>query len=285
MGECILKKIFFLIILINLVVACSSGSNRRGSVKNVGERLQTITHNREEALENKTRKEEVEKMPSIDIFFPEEEEIEPKKVSSIWGTERKSIYADGKASKKGDIVFIILKEEVTAEINYAQSKTGHTNYIVSSQEEKKDESKGKFDRRNLSENKNETETETENPESNAFDGQGQTSRDFMFDGKITARVEGIDRFGNLFVKGNKLTLVNNEAVVLEISGYVRNADIGTDNTVLSENIDNMEFTYNGAMYLGTPIIKELGTNKEFLQEETVIEEKPKEKRRKLFGIF
>lgn len=281
MGECVLKKLFFIIILMNFVIACSSGSNRRGSVKNVGERMQTITHKREEALENKQRKEEVEKMPSIDKFFPEEEEIEPKKVSSIWGTERKSIYADGKASKKGDIVFIILKEEVTAEINYAQSKTGHTNYIVSSQEQKKEEPQGRFNRRTvLQENQ-----EEEKPESNAFDGQGQTSRNFMFDGKITARVEGVDRFGNLFIKGNKLTLVNNEAVVLEISGYVRNADIGTDNTVLSENIDNMEFTYNGAMYLGTPIIRELGSNKEFLQEETLIEEKPKEKRRRLFGIF
>lgn len=285
MGVCSLKKILFVIILINFLIACSSGSNRRGSVKSVGERVQTISHQREEAIEERSRKEEVEKMPNIERFFPEEKPVEPKKVSSIWGTQRKSLYADGKASQKGDIVFVILKEAVTAEINYAQSKTGHTNYILSSQNQREEEAQQRSSRRNLPRNNREEEIEEERPESDAFDGQGQTSRNFMFDGKITARVEGVDRFGNLFIKGNKLTLVNNEAVVLEISGYVRSSDIGTDNTVHSENIDNMEFTYNGAMYLGTPIIRGPGSNKELLQKEEIKKEEPKEKRRRFFGIF
>lgn len=286
-----MKKILFVIIIMVLAVGCSGG-NRRGSVKNLGERIETAKYEKQQEESRKQRKEEVEKMPAIEKFFAEEEVVEPKKASSIWGTERKSLYADSKASQVGDIVFVILKEEVTAQLNYAMQKTGYTNYTGQKKESLENEKEAnKKDRRsgNESNSQDEKETTTEEqilPESNAFDGQGNSSGDFTFDGKITARIEGVDKYGNLYLKGSKLALINNETVVLEISGYVRSNDIARDNTVLSENIDNMEFTYNGAMYLGESVIREIGSNKELLENESESEEETDKKDKKwFFGIF
>ena len=276
-----------------ILAAGCSGGNRRGSVKNLGERIETAKYEKQQEESRKQRKEEIEKMPAIEKFFAEEEVVEPKKASSIWGTERKALYADSKASQIGDIVFVILKEEVTAQLNYAMQKSGYTNYTGQRKEDsenKKDENKVK-DRRtaNKADNQAVEETTTEEktlPESNAFDGQGNSSGDFTFDGKITARIEGVDKYGNLYLKGSKLALINNETVVLEISGYVRSNDIARDNTVLSENIDNMEFTYNGAMYLGESVIREIGSNKELLEDESESEEETDKKDKKwFFGIF
>lgn len=275
-----------------LAVGCSGG-NRRGSVKNIGERIETAKYEKQQEESRKQRKEEIEKMPAIGVFFSDEDEIEPKKASSIWGTERKALYADSKASQVGDIVFVILKEEVTAQLNYAMQKNGYTSYTGQEKEDsenKKDEKKVK-DRRtaNKSNDQADEETTTEEktlPESNAFDGQGNSSGNFTFDGKITARIEGVDKYGNLYLKGSKLALINKETVVLEISGYVRSNDIARDNTVLSENIDNMEFTYNGAMYLGESVIRDIGSNKELLEDESESEEETDKKDKKwFFGIF
>lgn len=279
-----MKKILFLIMIIIFMSGCSGG-NRRGSVKNLGERIEEAKYEKAQEEVNKNRKEEVEKMPAIEKFFPEKVEKEPKKVSSIWGTERKSLYADSKASQVGDIVFVVLKEEVTAQLNYAMQKTGHTNYTGQKEEEIGNKNKDRRSEGKEEENQ-ETVEEKTFPESNAFDGQGNSNGDFTFDGKITARIEGTDKYGNLYLKGSKLALINNETVVLEISGYVRNIDIQPDNTVLSENIDNMEFTYNGALYLGDPVIKDIGSNKELLEKEEVEEEKTEKKDKKwFFGIF
>lgn len=276
-----------------ILAAGCSGGNRRGSVKNIGERIETAKYEKQQEESRKQRKEEIEKMPAIEKFFAEEEVVEPKKASSIWGTERKALYADSKASQVGDIVFVILKEEVTAQLNYAMQKSGYTNYTGQEKEDaenKKDEKSVK-DRRtaNKADNQTEEEATTEEnklPESNAFDGQGNSNGNFTFDGKITARIEGVDKYGNLYLKGSKLALINNETVVLEISGYVRSNDIARDNTVLSENIDNMEFTYNGAMYLGESVIRELGSNKELLDDGSESEEETDKKDKKwFFGIF
>jgi hypothetical protein len=48
----------------------------------------------------------------------------------------------------------------------------------------------------------------------------------------------------------------------------------------------MEFTYNGAMYLGESVIREIGSNKELLENESESEEETDKKDKKwFFGIF
>lgn len=288
-----MKKIFILLTLLLLVTACGSGTSKRGSIKNVAATVEGANKNRQETEYKSEKEEQLSKMPPIERFFPEEESEESKYSSSLWGTERKSLYADSKASQTGDIIFVIIKEEVTAEINYELTKSGYTNYQEGVKAETLPEPIDRTKRGNV-EGGQEAEVETlegeEERSSEDFNGEGEGSRELIFDGTITARVEGTDKYGNLFIRGSKLALVNNESVLLEISGYVRSRDINTDNTVSSEKLDNMEFTFNGAMYLGKPVIKEFGSNKQLLDngeevvEEEKVEEEPK-KKKWFFGLF
>ncbi len=286
-----MKKILVILTLLLFVVACGSGTSKRGSIKNIATTVEGVNKNREEAEFKSEKEEQLAKMPPIERFFPEEEKEEGKYSSSLWGTERKSLYADSKASQKGDIIFVIIKEEVTAEINYELTKSGYTNYQDTVKPETLPESVDKRKRSNASDEKLDEEgnESTENERSSEdFNGEGEGSRELVFDGTITARVEGTDKYGNLYIRGSKLALVNNESVLLEISGYVRGRDISTDNTVSSDKLDNMEFTFNGAMYLGKPVIKEFGANRELLDngevEEERVEEEPK-KKKWFFGLF
>ncbi len=244
--------------------------------------------NMQERKQTDTEKEEKEEQDNDGS-----EKEETKYSSSLWGTERKSLYADSKASQKGDIIFVIIKEEVTAEINYELTKSGYTNYQEDVEASPLPESetgnkRGSLTGENLDEG--ETQVPEEERSSEDFNGEGEGTRELIFDGTITARVEGTDKYGNLFIRGSKLALVNNESVLLEISGYVRSRDINTDNTVSSDKLDNMEFTFNGAMYLGKPVIKEFGSNEKLLDngeevvEEEIVEEEPK-KKKWFFGLF
>ncbi len=288
-----MKKILVILTLLLFVVACGSGTSKRGSIKNIATTVEGVNKNREEAEFKSEKEEQLAKMPPIERFFPEEEKEESKYSSSLWGTERKSLYADSKASQKGDIIFVIIKEEVTAEINYELTKSGFTNFQDATKEEALPETANGTKRGNVGEenpDEGENEIVEEERSSEDFNGEGEGSRELVFDGTITARIEGTGKYGNLYIKGSKLALVNNESVLLEISGYVRSRDINTDNTVSSDKLDNMEFTYNGAMYLGKPVIKEFGSNEKLLDngeevvEEEVIEEEPK-KKKWFFGLF
>ncbi len=246
-----MKRIVITLILLLFVAACGSGTSKRGSIKDVATTVEGANKNREEAEYKSEKEEQLSKMPPIERFFPEEEKEETKYSSSLWGTERKSLYADSKASQKGDIIFVIIKEEVTAEINYELTKSGYTNYQEDVETSPLPESetgnkRGTLTGENLDEG--ETQVPEEERSSEDFNGEGEGTRELIFDGTITARVEGTDKYGNLFIRGSKLALVNNESVLLEISGYVRSRDINTDNTVSSDKLDNMEFTFNGAMY-------------------------------------
>lgn len=292
------KKILLIIITVLLVSACGSGVNKRGSYNELATKAEEIDKEKTKEIYKNVREEEVTKMPPIEDFFPEEVEEENKYTSSLWGTERKSLYADSKASQKGDIIFVVVDEEVTAEINYSLEKSGYTDYTSKTKAESEASENGDSKRGDIANKKTDstiagTEEKTDLPNTEDFNGEGNSKRKLIFDGKITARVEGVDKYGNLYIKGSKLALVNNETVLLEISGYIRNRDIKTDNTVSSENIDNLEFTYNGAMYLGKPVLKEFGSNEQLLdnsdtennkKEETKKEEDGKTKRG-FFGLF
>lgn len=116
----------------------------------------------------------------------------------------------------------------------------------------------------------------ERPASDSQNGTASTNSSFAFEGQIAARIIGTDKYGNLFLKGTKTALVNNEIVVLEMSGFVRSQDIKADNTVDSEFIENMEFLYNGALYVRQPIIeKEIGSNADMVVAVPVEETKEK----------
>lgn len=74
-----------------------------------------------------------------------------------------------------------------------------------------------------------------------------TKRSGSLSARVSAKIEKIDTAGNLYVKGIRKVLINNEQQEIEISGYVRPNDISVDNTVESAYLADAEIKYNGKL--------------------------------------
>jgi len=70
-----------------------------------------------------------------------------------------------------------------------------------------------------------------------------TSQTEMVTGKITATIMEKDPNGLLKIEGSRKVNVNGETNIMEISGFVRDRDITSQNTVYSYYIANADITY------------------------------------------
>lgn len=269
-----MKKLLFVLTLVFLITACeTTNSSKRGTIRTIE---QSVEKEAKENLVKNSKETQIASMPDVKVFFPEKEEEDKRYISSIWGVERKSIYADSKANGIGDIVFVVIKESANAKVDYSKVKSGYTNYAGEPEGsgqvfvKKTDSIRGDYGNTTnpkLTPKEKEAAQYTP-PASDSYNGTSTGKSSFAFEGQISSRIVGIDKYGNLFLKGSKTALVNNEIVVLELSGFVRAQDIKGDNTVDSDLIENMEFLYNGALYVRKPLItKEIGSNADILNTE------------------
>ncbi len=79
----------------------------------------------------------------------------------------------------------------------------------------------------------------------SFAGNGQTSRKGTLSGNIAVRVVKEMPNGDLFLEGTKVVLINSEEYHLYLSGLVRPADIGQDNTIGSSRIADAQIEFTG----------------------------------------
>jgi len=74
------------------------------------------------------------------------------------------------------------------------------------------------------------------------DDEGTTQTE-MVTGKITATIIEKDSNGLLKIEGSRKVNVNGESNIMEISGFIRDRDITSQNTVYSYYIANADITY------------------------------------------
>lgn len=80
---------------------------------------------------------------------------------------------------------------------------------------------------------------------NAFKGQGQAAQSNALTGEISVTVSAILPNGTMRVRGEKLVTLNRGDEFIQFSGIVREADIGSDNRVLSTRVADARITYAG----------------------------------------
>jgi flagellar L-ring protein precursor FlgH len=78
-----------------------------------------------------------------------------------------------------------------------------------------------------------------------FVGEGNTARKGQLNGTISVRVVREMPNGDLFLEGTKVVLINNEEYHLYLSGLVRTADIGPDNSVGSTKLADAQIEFTG----------------------------------------
>ncbi|KUY72495.1 MULTISPECIES: flagellar basal body L-ring protein FlgH [unclassified Burkholderia] len=78
-----------------------------------------------------------------------------------------------------------------------------------------------------------------------FDGSGSSSQQNSLRGEITVIVTDVLAGGLLQVRGEKVLSLNQGEEVMRLTGYVRQADIDTNNRVSSRRIANARIQYVG----------------------------------------
>ncbi len=161
-------------------------------------------------------------------FIPEEDNS--KAEGSLWGNGTKSLYSDNKARNVGEIVMIMIRENASAQQSASDSRskngsisgkagTGILNFIPEMGAEGK----------------------------SALGNSGTTKRSGNLSASVSARIEKKDKYGNLYLKGARNVLINNELQEIEISGFVRPSDISVSNTIESSYLADAQVKYNGKL--------------------------------------
>jgi flagellar L-ring protein precursor FlgH len=86
-----------------------------------------------------------------------------------------------------------------------------------------------------------------------LNGQGSTSRGVVISTTLTARVSSVLPNGAMLVEATKDLEVNSERQTITVRGVVRPSDVGSDNTVRSDHLGQLELRVNGKGVVGDAI--------------------------------
>ncbi len=141
-----------------------------------------------------------------------------------------NIFADKRARRVGDIVFVKILENATAEskAETKADKTGENSFSV-----------GAFFGKNKvlglpipvgGDSVLSTKTK------NKFDNDTSTSRELTVTATVAARVVNILPNGLMEIRGVREIKINNENQIIVVKGYIRSIDIDADNSITSDKI-------------------------------------------------
>lgn len=180
------------------------------------------------------------------VYKPGAYEQAPQEVSSgsLWQDSSRSLVADFRAGRVGDLVTILVDENPEAAGDAAtgmqrdsEMSLGATK-VLGFMEAIRDA------------HPDVDPSQLINLMSQAsFSGSGETTRGSQVRAAISARVRRQMPNGDLFIEGTKVLMVNEEELHIYVSGVVRPQDIEQDNSVASGRIADaqIEFTGRGSL--------------------------------------
>ncbi|MFI2813195.1 MULTISPECIES: flagellar basal body L-ring protein FlgH [Microbulbifer] len=160
-------------------------------------------------------------------FEAEPEEEYPEETGSLYSEETyQSLVEDHRARFLGDTLTVLIHEAASA-TSKADTDTEKNSKISVRASDTHNTVGGDF--RGSSE----------------FDGGGVERRSGEVIGKISTTVEAILPNGELFVRGQQVISLNNEAQTIFVEGRVRPEDISADNTILSTRLADSNIKFQG----------------------------------------
>ena len=141
-----------------------------------------------------------------------------------------SLIADTRAFRSGDVLTIVL-EEATQASKSANTQSGKT-------------SSGSFD---LDLNGKQRSYGINGGRD--FNGSGSSTQQNTLQGAITVVVQEVTSNGLLRVHGEKSLTLNQGEELMRVAGYVRPADVDSENRVSSQRVANARIAYSGKGHL------------------------------------
>ncbi|MFM8473890.1 MAG: flagellar basal body L-ring protein FlgH [Candidatus Kapaibacterium sp.] len=156
--------------------------------------------------------------------------LAPVCTAQIGEAATRSMFGDVRAMRNGDVVTILIVEDVQADNTARTGNSSSTNLSAGV---------------SGSVNNNQGSVNGSISTGNAFSGQGQSARSESVKARLTARIVDAENTSAMRVEGKRTVTINGETQIITLSGLVRYIDIQTDNTVYSYNVADLTLSYNG----------------------------------------
>lgn len=167
------------------------------------------------------------------------------KRGSLYSREGASLFADKKDLQIGDIIQVVIDEELTGDSDnkrdlsskrnntYGGALAGTTtgNTLGSGTQNIVD----KFNR-NLGVGINTSSA-------SSFSGSAKNSLDESFNTTVSVIIEETYQNGNYYIKGSKVMLIDGQKQEIKLSGVIRPYDISPENSISSTQIANLKVLY------------------------------------------
>ena len=181
-----------------------------------------------------------------EIQIPKKPPEAKKNKGSLYSMQGTSLFADKKDLQIGDIIQIIIKEDLTAKSDNKRELTNNRNNNLGG---------GLFTPMgtntlggavgNITNKANENLGVNFGTESSTSDkGKVKTQFNETFETTISAIIEETYQNGNYYIRGEKEMLIEGQKQKIVISGVIRPYDITSDNSINSSQIANLKLLYN-----------------------------------------
>ena len=168
----------------------------------------------------------------------------PERSFADWLWERRdpqmsNRFTDYRARQVGDLITIVVEESTGFEGQEKREMEKKTNANLNANGKGSSSALGKVLRSFA------YDLDLNSASTRAFDGKANSTIDRKFTDRMTVMVVGVQPNGNIVIEGSRQRVINKEVRTLRIAGVVRPADIGAYNTIQSQYIGNLLFTYSG----------------------------------------
>jgi len=158
----------------------------------------------------------------------------PSPAESLWAAKSDSMFTDVKAKRVGDLVTIVIAEASSSSL---KASTGYDKSLDHSNKA----GIGPFLK---------LVPELGFSSSQKGAASGETTMTSKLVAKVTAKVTKVLENGNLEVQAERTVVTNDEKQDITLTGVVRPEDIGTDNTVLSSSLSDVQIKCTGKGPIG-----------------------------------
>jgi flagellar L-ring protein precursor FlgH len=180
--------------------------------------------------------------PRTRDYQPGAYETAPKSVSegSLWQEGSRSLVADFRASRVGDLVTIKVDESPDARGNADTNMDRSSDWSIGAPKLLGFAQAIKADHADL-----DMSQLIHLLSDSSFKGTGETSRGSRVEASMAVRVRKQLPNGDLFLEGTKVLMINDEELHIYVSGVIRPEDIAQNNTVSSSVIADAQIEFSG----------------------------------------
>jgi len=177
------------------------------------------------------------------IQVPKDEKVLVKKKGALYSRQGASLFADKKDLQIGDIIQIVITEELTNSSNNKRELTNTRSASIGGGLLNPFTGNTAASMNNANSFNKALGVNFDTDSASSFKGAVKSAADESFETKISSIIEETYQNGNYYIKGSKQLLIDGQMQELIISGVIRPYDISPDNVITSAQIANLKIMY------------------------------------------